>query len=173
MPFQPKSNLPDFAALKATFVGAKDQIKDYLLFQTIINLVDANTKNQRIFSKQISDLEIVTAPGSMQVSGAGEKEIDFGVFPGVSDTTVAVTGQGLMEANALVHSWVLPKATTDHTIDEHMVESIKFETELRVGGTGFTVHGFNTSEINEPSGQGTRIFGKWNVAWRWSNPSPV
>jgi len=71
MPFQPRENLPDFARLKASFVGARDQIKDYLLFQTIINFLDATTKLKTIFAKQIDDLEADVAELSTGVRDVG------------------------------------------------------------------------------------------------------
>ena len=58
MSFRPPKTLPDFASLKATFVGAKDQIKDYLLFQTIVNLVDASGKSQSVLGGRLSDVEV-------------------------------------------------------------------------------------------------------------------
>ena len=55
MAFQAGPKLPDFAKLKAVFVGARDQVKDYLLFQTIVNLLDANQRQQKIFSQDIEE----------------------------------------------------------------------------------------------------------------------
>ncbi len=57
MPFQQSSKLPDFVKLKSVFVGAREQIKNYLLFQTIINFLDSTQKMKVIFSKQIEELE--------------------------------------------------------------------------------------------------------------------
>lgn len=57
MPFQQSENLPDFAKLKATFTGAREQVENYLLYQTIINFLDGTGKLKKIFSKQIADLE--------------------------------------------------------------------------------------------------------------------
>lgn len=59
MPFQPDDKLPDFARLKATFVGAREQVENYLLFQTIIDFLDSTDQLKRIFSRQIDDLEAV------------------------------------------------------------------------------------------------------------------
>lgn len=121
-------------------------------------------------------------------------ELDFGAFPGQSHASIAVTGQGAIVAGSLVEAWIRPVATADHTADEHMVESIKVFAADIVAATGFTIHGFNTSEINEPlvpfkgvtgtlagglsapqgpqqptaGGLGTRIWGKWTVAWVWN-----
>jgi hypothetical protein len=53
MAFAPGPNLPDFAKLKSAFVGARDQIKNYLLYQTITQLLDANQKMKNIFKGDI------------------------------------------------------------------------------------------------------------------------
>jgi hypothetical protein len=107
---------------------------------------------------------------------------------------VAVTGQASILVGSLVEAWIYPKDTTDHTADEHMLESIKVFAHTIVAGTGFTITGINTSEINEPleeikgtqntttgvlqaaqgdqrpraGGRGTRIYGKWTVGWVWN-----
>ena len=129
----------------------------------------------------------------------GTAEIDFGAFPGASDASVAVTGQGSIVSGSLVEAWLRPVATADHTADEHMLETIKIVAGNIVAATGFTIYGFNTSELTEPiepvrgrgsggnlasiagslqvaqglqtpqrGGKGTRIYGKWAVAWVWN-----
>jgi hypothetical protein len=124
----------------------------------------------------------------------GTIELDFGTFPGASDASVAVTGQTGIVAGSLVEAWIRPVATADHTADEHMVETIKVMAGDIVAGTGFTIYGFNTSQLNEPleqfkgvtgtlagglsapqgyqqptrGGRGTRIYGKFLIAWVWS-----
>lgn len=119
----------------------------------------------------------------------GTAALDFGAFPGGSDASVVVTGQAGIVAGSLVEAWLRPIATADHTADEHMVESIKIFAHTIVAGTGFTISGFNTSQLNEPlvpftgvtdnaapanipltqqpsaGGRGTRIYGLWTVAW--------
>lgn len=119
--------------------------------------------------------------------------LDFGAFPGNSDASVAVIGQGSIVAGSLVEAWLRPVATADHTADEHMVETIKVVAGNIVAGVGFTVYGFNTNQVNEPleevsnfrkasaaqpivnppqlpqrGGRGTLIWGQWTVAWAWS-----
>lgn len=121
----------------------------------------------------------------------GTATLDFGAFPGKSDASVAVTGQAAIVAGSLVEAWIRPVATADHTADEHMLETIKVVAADIVAATGFTIYGFNTSQINEPvlpqlfnprigpvatrsdlgavsgGGIGTRIYGQWTVAWAW------
>lgn len=108
----------------------------------------------------------------------GTTTLDFGAFPGASDASVAVTGQAGIVAGSLVEAWLLPATTADHTADEHMIETLKVVAGNIVAGTGFTIYGFNTSQLNEPvslplgdgyrGGKATRIYGKWNVAWVWN-----
>lgn len=129
----------------------------------------------------------------------GTATLDFGAFPGKSDASVVVTGQTGITGGSLVEAWLFPATTADHSADEHMLETIKVFAHSVVAGTGFTISGFNTSEISEPltsggaghaqrgrgapgtvsqpargfapaerGGQGTLIWGTWNVAWVWN-----
>ena len=85
------------------------------------------------------------------MGATGTAVIDFGAFPGVSDASVAVTGQAAIVAGSLVEAWIRPEATADHTDTEHMVETLKVIAANIVAGTGFTIYGFNTSQINTPA----------------------
>ena len=121
----------------------------------------------------------------------GTATLDFGAFPGGSDASVAVTGQATIVAGSFVEAWITPALTTDHTADEHLVETLKVMAGNIVAGTGFTIYGVNTSQLNEPltspgvssfrtaattvygfvgasvGGAGTRLYGKWNISWVW------
>jgi hypothetical protein len=123
----------------------------------------------------------------------GTAIVDFGAFPGLSDASVAVTGQAGILSTSLVEAWIYPLATSDHSADEHMVETIHAfaDASTIVAGTGFTIKAFNMSEFYAqpatpgPSGfrsaattvfgfvggsvsqKGTRLYGKWTVAWVW------
>jgi len=112
----------------------------------------------------------------------GTTTIDFGTFPGKSDTSVTVTGQASIVAGSLVEAWVRPVATADHLADEHLIESVKVIAGNIVAGTSFTIYGFNTSTVQETplgylssnqtraglAGKGTRLYGLWTVAWVWN-----
>ena len=80
----------------------------------------------------------------------GTTTVDFGAFPGKSDTSVAVTGQAGIIASSLVEAWIRPVDTADHTADEHMVEPINVFAATIVAATGFTIYAFNSSELSEP-----------------------
>lgn len=120
----------------------------------------------------------------------GTATLDFGAFPGASDASVAVTGQAAIVSGSIVEAWLRPEATADHSADEHMLETLKVFAGNIVAATGFTIYGFNTSQLNEeleevspgkftaaattrgyvkPSegGMGTRIYGTWSIAWAW------
>jgi len=126
----------------------------------------------------------------------GTAILDFGAFPGSSHASVAVTGQAAIVAGSIVKAWIRPVATADHTADEHMVETLKVFAADIVAGTGFTIHGFNTSELfekppnaygqggnkansgttyagngagapNDNYNRGTRLYGQWTIAWEW------
>jgi hypothetical protein len=81
----------------------------------------------------------------------GEASIDFGAFPGKSDASVTITGQTNILSTSNIEAWIMPKATADHTADEHMLESIKVFADKSsiVVGTSFIIKGFNTSELIE------------------------
>lgn len=126
----------------------------------------------------------------------GTATLDFGAFPGSSDASVTVTGQASILSGSLVEAWIFPTATSDHSADEHLLETIKVVAGNVVAGTGFTIYGVNTNALNEPTtpermgrflgagaetgsgkqdrqardkgGQGTRIYGTWTVGWVWN-----
>lgn len=107
-------------------------------------------------------------PGGVQT---GTAVLDFGVFPGSSHTTVAVTGQAAIAAGAKVQAWVRPVASADHTDDEHIVETLNVVVGAITPGTGFTIHGFNESTLTDVSGpepKGTMLYGQFNVNWQWA-----
>lgn len=122
----------------------------------------------------------------------GTAVLDFGSFPGKSDASVNVTGQAAIVSGSIVNAWLRPVATADHSADEHMIETLRVLAANIVAGTGFTIYGFNTSQLNEPvpiqqfsrnvgpavtrsdlgaeqnGGRGTRLYGQWQCAWQWS-----
>lgn len=91
----------------------------------------------------------------------GTTTVDFGSFPGKSDTSVAVTGQGTILSGSLVEAWILPATTADHSVDEHLVETIQVIAGNVVASTGFTIYAKNV-------GFGTMLYGLWNVGWVWN-----
>lgn len=97
----------------------------------------------------------------------GTAVLDFGSFPGKSDASVAVTGQSGIVSGSLVEAWIRPVDSVDHSADEHRVETLTVMAGDIVAGTGFTIFGMNSGQVSQPNGQGTRLYGQWNVAWVW------
>lgn len=113
------------------------------------------------------------------MGASGTTIVDFGAFPGQSEASTVVSAPGIA-ANSLVEAWIFPANTTDHSADEHRVETLSamVDPTLIVPGISFTVSLVNSSQANEQAsmigsqggavgGIGTRIYGKWNVAWIW------
>ena len=94
----------------------------------------------------------------------GTATVDFGAFPGASDTSVAVTGQAGILSGSLVEAWILPAATADHSADEHIVEELIVTAGNIVAGTGFTIYGLHSPT----SGGDTMLYGTWNIAYAWN-----
>ena len=88
----------------------------------------------------------------------GEATLDFGVFPGKTDASIAVTGQGAIVDASMVEAWVRPEATADHSADEHMVDPPRVTVAAIVAATGFTIYGFANNNLH---------YGTWNIAWAW------
>jgi hypothetical protein len=122
------------------------------------------------------------APGASGSGATGVDVVNFGVFPGGSDASVAITGQATIGTSSVVQAWLQLADSTDHLADEHRIETLAVYAGNIVAGTGFTIYAVNTSQLSErpggwsatetsragESGRGTRIYGKWNVQWRWS-----
>jgi hypothetical protein len=89
--------------------------------------------------------------------------LDFGAFPGSSHVALAVTGQDGIEATSCLKACICPTATADHSVDEHVVESIQISAGNIVAGTGFTIYGKNLSTLGN-----TLIYGTWTVRWSWA-----
>jgi len=90
----------------------------------------------------------------------GTATVDFGAYPGASQASVVITGQGSITTSSFVEAWIRPQAdTADHTVDEHIVEQLKVTASEIVNGTGFTIH---VECINGLS------HGQWDVNWVWA-----
>ena len=83
------------------------------------------------------------------MSAQGTATLDFGAFPGASDASVFVAAPAITGAS-LVEAWIFPAATADHSADEHLVETVRVVAGNVQAGVGFTIYGFNTSQLNEP-----------------------
>lgn len=97
----------------------------------------------------------------------GTAILNFGIYPGGSDATVAVAAPNI-EADSLVEAWLTPQATADHTADEHLIEPLRVMARNVVAGVGFTIAGVNTSQLAAPGQVAPTIWGQWAVAWVWN-----
>ena len=100
------------------------------------------------------------------MGASGTTTIDFGAFPGKSDTSAAVTGQAGILSNSLVEAWIRPVATADHSADEHLVEELSVMAGNIAVGTGFTIYGIHKPAMSH--GADTRLYGLWTVSWAWN-----
>lgn len=99
------------------------------------------------------------------MAGQGTSTIDFGAFPGTSDTSVSVSVPSIA-ANSLVEAWVFPANTADHSVDEHVAEPPLVIAGNVQAGVGFTIYARNKPA--NVSLDGDRSYGVWNVAWVWN-----
>lgn len=98
-------------------------------------------------------------PGVGGAANVGTATIDFGAFPGKSDTSVAVTGQTSIVAGSVVMVAIRPVATAEHSADEHWVEELDVFAGNIVAGTGFTIYAKTRNR---------RLYGSFTVAWSWA-----
>jgi hypothetical protein len=86
----------------------------------------------------------------------GTAVIDFGSWPGKTDTSVVISGQAGIVSGSLIEAWLLPTDTgtlgtdTFHSHDEHLVARLKITAGSIVAGTGFTVYAFSIDNAVEP-----------------------
>lgn len=90
----------------------------------------------------------------------GTAIVDFGAYPGVTQATIAVTGQGAIVTTNSVEAWIRPQdATAAHTVDEHILERLNVVAGNIVAATGFTIY------VECLNG---RTYGTYNINWVWN-----
>ena len=120
----------------------------------------------------------LVGPSSGSSGAQGTTTINFGAFPGNFQASVVITGQVGILAGSVVDAWILPTATSDHSVDEHVVDPPEITAGNIVAGTGFTIYGRvsprmlaipNFSQnLKLPVDQASQIYGAWTIAWKWS-----
>lgn len=113
------------------------------------------------------------------MGNSGSAIIDFGAFPGQSDTSIVILDPDIV-TGSLVEAWILPTTTADHSPDEHVVESIAVYADQSsiIANTSFVIKAVNKSQLddslvpsgdpgNRVGGEGTKIYGKFQVGWVW------
>ena len=98
------------------------------------------------------------------MGASGNTTVDFTAFPGSTGATVDVTGQTGFTSTSQVEAWLQPKATADHTIDEHRVEEIDVKGAWQVDGTIRIYAEWKPTNDNVGA---ARPYGLWTVGWVW------
>ncbi len=104
----------------------------------------------------------------------GSVQIDFGAFPGTTDTTLAVAVTQI-SSGSVVECFIMPAATTDHSVDEHWLDPPEVFAGSVNAGVGFTIYaktrdlwGGVTGMMPTPGDLDNLVYGKWQLGWRWS-----
>jgi hypothetical protein len=112
----------------------------------------------------------------------GNTIVDFGAFPGSSQTTKTILDQvGILPGSA-VEAWIYPLDTVDHSVDEHLVSGLYAIAGNIVAGQGFDVivqaEGQNFPALPQPrDDSGPRYalvndnpmpYGQYSVGWCWN-----
>lgn len=95
----------------------------------------------------------------------GTSSLDFGAYPGANEATLDVTGQAGFVAASAVEAWVQPKATADHSADEHRIEEVDVAGVYQADGT-IRLYGRHTGSGSR-DGNGQKLYGVFNVGWVW------
>jgi len=106
------------------------------------------------------------------MGATGTTTVDFGAFPGGYDTTKDIASAGII-STSLIESWILPVATADHSIDEHMLEPLKIVARYLSDGN-LRIHAFNMNDLIAPAetvppGAQQRMTSASVVAWTQLN----
>jgi hypothetical protein len=105
----------------------------------------------------------------------GTTTINFGTFPGDVTASVAVADTNIL-SGSLVEAWILPAATSDHSVDEHWIDPPLVYAGSVSAGVGFTIYGI-VQQIwsgdamraeTFPADTANRTYGAWTVAWCWN-----
>src|SRR5258706_4536945 len=95
-----------------------------------------------------------------ETMAAGSAVLDFGI--GTSNGSIDVTGQSGLSTRSVVQAAVMSQDSTDHSADEHTVETLAVFVGNIIAGVGFTIYGTNKSQLGN-----TLLTGTFNVSWIW------
>jgi len=112
------------------------------------------------------------------MGASGQTTVDFGAFPGSVEAQVDISGQSGLVVTSEVEAWVLPIATADHSVDEHLEERMRVLGLYKVDGT-LTIRAFQAAspawkDVNynnalaDGGAQKQRLYGQYNVGWVWN-----
>lgn len=107
------------------------------------------------------------------MAASGVATANFGAHPGAVDATVDVTGQAGFVAASEVEAWVIPVATADHTVDDHIIDALDVSAYYLADGSFrivvTAVPWPQTRPLDRNQGaQAHRNFGQWSIGWAWN-----
>lgn len=83
-------------------------------------------------------------------SGQGTAILDFGVFPGNNEASVAVTGQASIVATSKAEAYMMGDDTSvDYTAGDvrYLAAFVGLTCGTPTAATGFTIHGRSTEQL--------------------------
>ena len=95
-------------------------------------------------------------------TGLGTATIDFGAFPGSSEASVIVSGQGTISETSKAEAYIMADDTTgDHTASDHRYAAalIGLTCGTPVAATGFTIYGRCLDKMQ----------GSFALRWVWAD----
>ena len=95
-------------------------------------------------------------------TGQGTATIDFGVFPGENEASVAVTGQTGIGSGSKAEAYIMADDTTgDHTASDHRYAAalLGLTCGTPSAGTGFTIYARSTEHLT----------GAFALRWVWAD----
>lgn len=111
------------------------------------------------------------------MAGSGQSILDLGAFPGVADAEFTVTGLAGIADASQVEAWIEPADTTDHSLDEHIVDGPKvIAYSPSAAGSSMKIRLSERDSIPVTdwgggpvvNGNSPLVWGKWNVGWAWA-----
>lgn len=96
----------------------------------------------------------------------GSALLDFGAYPGAHSAFIDVAGLTGYVATSLMDAWIVPKATVDHSADEHRIEELRVDAVYQADGT-IRIYGEHTG-LGSRCTNGHNLYGKFNVGWVWN-----
>jgi len=92
------------------------------------------------------------------MSQQGTTTINFGAFPGATDTTVVIAG--ITGTPTQGEAYIIPVATADHSAEEHVVDP-PFVMAVPPSGGNMTVYG----RVKDDVGSKGMCYGLWSIGW--------
>ena len=137
------------------YVDGKGFLTEPLAGHTHAGLAPSGGSDGHVLTKQsASDYDYAWEAQTLGVT-YGESELDCGIFPGATIKTFTVTSAACTAASKLL-AYVTPKATADHSLDEHTVDPpLVFAHSPASGSFSITLRARGN----------TRLYGDYNIGW--------